>query len=739
MILATTSPKSSASGASAPKREGRDGGRWFDSLSVRAKLVGAFTPLFVAVVAFQVLYFPARQAEEARDALLTKGRSLARLVAHDASAAFEFGDEAAVREVFVGAQNDPDVVYLVLYKGDGGRFAAVNPERAPAVADFRAAEGREEVEAGEIRVFVPMKTVGGQRALLVAGFDARRIAESRRRYQLMALASGVPILVVGLLLILVVSSYVGRRLERFAALAERVAEGDLEVAEAIEMSSRDEVGRLSRSMQWMVVNLRRIVDNISVVSQQVASSAGQMSASAKTIARGAQEQSHGADKTSASVAEMVASIKNVADSAHSLAAYVADTSTSIAQMAASNEDVAKLSATLASTVAGASSTIQGMAASVDSMARSLDGLSETLARTTATVEQMASFIVSMAHNAEELSLATQRVRETVADAAGAVTQVAKNAEEADRISRQASEDACTGDEAVARTVESMNAISEAMESNARVITGLGKRSENIGSILGVIENIADQTNLLALNATIEAARAGDAGRGFAVVADEVRKLAERSVEAAKEIGEVIRQVQQETNEAVGTAKAAASGSKEGIARADRAGVALRRILESVSKSSGLMAEIAAATSRQSEASTEMLRTVDGMSSAAGQLAATLQQHAAGSRQIREAMENIDRVMAEAAAGVRRQAAGGQQVYQAVETVNRIASEVGAATRKQAEGSRQIIRAAESMSQRTQEVSQATSKQRSAADIVLKSMEEISGIARDNLATVKEMS
>ncbi len=84
---------------------------------------------------------------------------------------------------------------------------------------------------------------------------------------------------------------------------------------------------------------------------------------------------------------------------------------------------------------------------------------------------MTSFIASMVHNAEDLSLATQRVRETVSESVGAVAQVAKIAEEADRISRQASEDARTGDEAVARTVEGMKTISDAMESNARDYSG----------------------------------------------------------------------------------------------------------------------------------------------------------------------------------------------------------------------------------------------------------------------------
>jgi methyl-accepting chemotaxis protein len=89
----------------------------------------------------------------------------------------------------------------------------------------------------------------------------------------------------------------------------------------------------------------------------------------------------------------------------------------------------------------------------------------------------------------------------------------------------------------------MKRVADVSEKTAESIINLGKRSEEIGNIVKVINAIADQTNLLALNAAIEAARAGDAGRGFAVVAEEVRKLAERSVNATKEIGMVIKQVQ----------------------------------------------------------------------------------------------------------------------------------------------------------------------------------------------------
>ena len=132
----------------------------------------------------------------------------------------------------------------------------------------------------------------------------------------------------------------------------------------------------------------------------------------------------------------------------------------------------------------------------------------------------------------------------------AIEQVAGNTEVVAASAEKTADTANNGEVAIKKAVSQMQTIEDKTNATASVIGELEGRSKQIGQIVEVISNIAAQTNLLALNAAIEAARAGEAGRGFAVVAEEVRKLAEQSQEAAKQITELINDVQTHTNSAV---------------------------------------------------------------------------------------------------------------------------------------------------------------------------------------------
>ena len=270
------------------------------------------------------------------------------------------------------------------------------------------------------------------------------------------------------------------------------------------------------------------------------------------------------------------------------------------------------------------------------------------------VEKIHDIVVQISHttqniasNSEQLSAsATQIAKGTASQTERATTvatsseemsatviEVAKNASGASESAKDANKVAQKGKDMVERTVSGMNDIASAVKESASVITQLGSRSNEIGEIIKVIDDIADQTNLLALNAAIEAARAGEHGRGFAVVADEVRKLAEKTTKATKEIGGMIGSIQDETGKAVGSMGAVTKEVEEEVKLAKDAGSALNEIVSNVDKLTGQIQQIAVASEEQSAATDQISRDIQD-------IANTTKETSASSTQIADASNNL---------------------------------------------------------------------------------------------------
>ncbi|ABQ27217.1 methyl-accepting chemotaxis protein [Geotalea uraniireducens] len=220
------------------------------------------------------------------------------------------------------------------------------------------------------------------------------------------------------------------------------------------------------------------------------------------------------------------------------------------------------------------------------------------------------------------------------------SEIANNCHMAVTSSEQASNAAQKGAEIVKLTVNGMNQIAVKVRDSAKVVELLGNRSEQIGEIVGTIEDIADQTNLLALNAAIEAARAGEQGRGFAVVADEVRALAERTTKATREIGEMIKNIQSETKLAV---KAMEEGVKEvevGTTEAAKSGEALEEILIQISGVTMQINQIATAAEEQTATTREITNNIQSISDVVQMSAKSSQEVSLAAAQLSELSEEL---------------------------------------------------------------------------------------------------
>jgi len=241
--------------------------------------------------------------------------------------------------------------------------------------------------------------------------------------------------------------------------------------------------------------------------------------------------------------------------------------------------------------------------------------SKNLLDTMATVVTAAS---ELSHGAEEQQTKLAEVAVSVEQINELIHQSSDNAEETLKQVKITADSANNGRESVSKTVEGFDIVVLKVEKAVENIKELNERSEKIGGVVRVIDDIADQTNLLALNASIEAARAGDAGRGFTVVADEVRNLAVKTVGATKEIGEIIKQIQLGIKGTVNSIEEIHDQSKDGLELAADSDNALINIVDAMGDIIHAVEIITEASNNQNKDADDISRIVDEVASFAKQ-------------------------------------------------------------------------------------------------------------------------
>lgn len=460
--------------------------------------------------------------------------------------------------------------------------------------------------------------------------------------------------------------------------ASRIADGDLTFD--IKVESEDEIGSLVKNLKESFRSLGGVLQRIKGLSDRIMKVIENVENESKNVIKGAEIETEAINNISLSVSELNSAATDISDNTETLAASIEETSASMEEMASS----------------------------IGSINENIHELHAAVESTSSSIEQLSATIKQVATNAEDLASASEETLSAISEITSTIKEVEMNAKESSRLSEKVNSDAATlGMASIEKTIEGMKNIKSSVERTAELIRKLGGRSDEIGKILTVIDEVTDQTTLLALNAAILAAQAGEHGKGFSVVADEIKDLAERTAFSTQEISALIQSVQGEVKSAVEAMQEGLSSVDEGFRLAREAGDALSKILESSKRSSEMAMSIERSTTEQSKAA----------------------------RLVTEAMERVKNMTEQIAKATSEQSKGILLIMKATEKIRDVSLHLTKATEEQAISSKQISQAMEIASDRSQQISKALSEHKIGTRHILNTIDGIKGVPENNRSLV----
>lgn len=655
--------------------------------SIGLKFVAALTAVISLLMIMGTIFVAQMLMKGQYSALESHGHELGRFVGKAGTDPILMKDFIQVDALVSDAVQSQDALYTYVQDASGAVLNSVvasfnrdNPdvkaflasEKSEDVAGLAAAI-RKKLDALEVPVDINVQDTRLGRVTM--GFSRARIKKDA--WTIIALLLGTSVGIV-FALSAVVHIMARKMIVTPAAEAEAVAwnisEGNL--TQSVQVRSMDEFGMLGRGLNRMIVGLKNMIGSVRDAAIHVGSMSGKIRDISEKISGGSRNQSEAVEEAASSVNEMHFALKEIAGNVENLHASSEHTSSSVLEMAASVDEVAKTMSDLTTSIEDTSSAIAQMSAAVKQIAENVEILSSAAEETAA--------------SANEISASVREVESNAKQSASLAEAVAGDAQQ-------------LGMRSIEKTIDGMKRIEEATRRTADVVGRLRERSESIGGILTVIEDITDQTGLLALNAAILAAQAGEHGKGFAVVATEIRGLANRTASSTQEIGKLISSVQEESREA---AEAMAEGRalvEEGGRLTQDAGDALGKILERAGQSRDMSRSISKASAEQ----------------------------ARGIKQVSEAVDKINEMTHQIARATQEQKSGSEQITRAAEKMREITRFVKSATSEQAKGSKGISAAVEAISTKVGMVNRAAGEVRSGSDLIVKAIDRIKTIARVN--------
>ncbi len=506
---------------------------------------------------------------------------------------------------------------------------------------------------------------------------ANAALKQNQRYLMMASLGTVAVMII--LLRMLMKRVVLSPVNNVVGRVKDIAEGEGDLTSRIVVNYQDEIGDMARWFNKFVEKLHHIISQVSRAAKQVKTVSQQVLSGTKQITEGADVQMQAIETTAAAVEAVNVSISQVAGNAASLSALSEESAVAILQMSSSIDEIARSAAVLSSTVENSTASILEMSSSVKQIDENVTSLNTAAEDTSASMTQMDASI--------------KQIRATVIDTV--------------QLSKGVMDDAERGRRATELTIQGISKIQAYSNQVNDVIRNLTTRTESIGKILNVIDEVAEQTNLLALNAAIIAAQAGEHGKSFSVVAQEIKELADRTATSTKEIHGIIRALQDESKNAVLAINRGSKSVEDGVHLAGEAGSALNKILESSQMSTSRIQEIARATDEQTK----------------------------GVKRVSESMRQVTEMVQQIAHATHEQFKGSELIIGSTEKMKDIAAKVKNATREQSVGNKQINEIVERVTNQVKEIAQSTGKQAEESANILKAVAEIKKVVVQNMDTI----
>jgi len=631
--------------------------------------------------------------------LQKRGLALANSIAKHGASALSVEDRAQLEQMIVGPSHELDVAYIAILNNDGKVIVhSDKKERGKGAGDPLTIQAARTIQPTVYRyqnatgsyydVVAPvyvgdLETHDGRRVGAVrVGLSLNEMKSEMKRLVVVTLVTLGALIGIGIYISSIFTRIIISPLEKMAGVAVKIAGGDFR--QTVDAKTQDEVGLLADALAQMSTGLKGMIKRIQDTSQQVTAVADKILINARRINEGATHQAKAAEKTSSSIEEMNASVKSISENIDGLSTSAEATSSSLIEMSAAISQVATSTVTLSSSVEDTASSLLQMSSSIKQVVEHVDALSMNTVETTASINEVNASIREVEKNAKESALMTEKVSQDATD---------------------------LGMGAIEKTIEGMEKIKRTVEKSANVINKLDERTEHIGKILTVIDEVTRQTNLLALNAAILAAQAGEQGKGFTVVADEIKNLADRTAASTKEIAQLIRDVQSEAKDAVVSINEGSKSVEEGVRLSVNARESLNKILEVSKRSSNMSRQIEKATYEQVQAI----------------------------NQVSQAMEKMNTMVQQINHAMQEQGKGIEHITEASEKMRSITRQVKSSTEEQANGSKQISDAVEDVTIRIQQIGRGMSEHKKGSEVIVKSILEIHQITQVSMQMAQQMN